>query len=74
MNAAWYANRGYPGGNRQKYCGTFGDKRYLTFNSQTSGVCGSPECTNGYRIIQKAGMHAWGGAAKIWQVCKSRVG
>ena len=70
MNAAWYANRGYPNGNRQKYCGTFGDKRYLHFNSQTSGV--SP--VNGYRIIQKAGMHIWGGAAKIWQVCKSRVG
>ena len=65
VNAAWYANRGYPGGNRQKYCGTFADKSYLHFNSQTSGTIG------GYRIIQKAGMHSWGGADKIWQVCKS---
>jgi len=65
VNAAWYANRGFPGGNRQKYCGTFADKTWLHFNSQTSGAIG------GYRIIQKAGMHSWGGADKIWQVCKS---
>ena len=65
VNAAWYANRGYPGGNRQKYCGTFADKSYLHFNSQTVGV------GVGGRIIQKAGMHAWGGPDKIWQVCKS---
>merc|ERR1712232_616017 len=26
-----------PGGNRNKYCGTFGGKQYLHFNSQTSG-------------------------------------
>ena len=65
VNAAWYANRGYPAGNRQKYCGTFADKRWLSFNSQTSGTVG------GYKIIQKAGMHSWGGTDKIWQVCKS---
>ena len=58
VNAAWYANSGYPSGNRQKYCGTWGDKRYLHFNSQTSG-----RGSNGYSILQQAG-------SPSWQVCK----
>ncbi len=55
--------QGFPSGNRQKYCGTWGDMGHLHFNSQTSGDL------NGYPILQKAGQDV-AGPSPTYQICK----
>ena len=55
--------QGYPSGNRQKYCGTWGHMGHLHFNSQTSGDL------NGYPILQKAGQDV-AGPSPTYQICK----
>lgn len=57
------------GGNRQKYCGTWGGNRWLMFNSQTSGYAPSPAGRGSYPILQNAGRDV-AGKAPTYQICE----